>query len=76
MITKITKNLNVICKMNKKEAIEIVKQFPAYQPAFSEIYFDKTINNWRLITNDNYPQEEVIHLMTDSNLCMGVDYRI
>lgn len=57
-MSKIYKNLNTICKLNVKEVKEVIKAEPAYQEALADIYFDKRINNYMLITSYEKPIEE------------------
>lgn len=51
VVSKIFKNLNVICKLSVKEVKEVLKSEPAYQDALADLYFDKKLNNYLLITN-------------------------
>lgn len=57
IITKIYKNLNTICKLNVKELKEVIKAEPAYQEALADLYFDKKLNNYTLITAYDKPSE-------------------
>ena len=60
LITKLVRNLNLLCKMGRKEVVEFVKSNPAYQPALSELYFDQPLNNWRALTSDPHPHLPLI----------------
>jgi hypothetical protein len=82
IVSKIYKNLNTICKLNIKEVKDMMKAEPAYQEALADIYFDKRINNYMLITSYEKPVEEKqkVILQADQvshpNDVCGVEYRI
>lgn len=82
VVSKIFKNLNTICKLSVKEVKEVLRGEPAYQEALADLYFDKRINNYMLITSSEKPLEgrQKVLLQADplvhpARLC-GVDYRI
>jgi hypothetical protein len=82
IISKIYKNLNIICKLSIKEVKEVLKAEPAYQEALADVYFDKRINNYMLITSYEKPvgamQRTVLQTDAVSHplLVCGVEYRI
>ena len=53
-----------------------MKSNPAYQPALAELYFEPTLNNWRLIVGDQQPHHEVVLSSINSRECIGIDYRL
>lgn len=57
VVTKIHKNLNVLCKMPKKQIKDILKTNPQYQEAIAELFFDKHINNTLYISGKNDKQK-------------------
>ncbi len=60
----------------------MIKAEPAYQEALADLYFDKRINNYMLITSYEKPIEErqKVILQADAishpNQVCGVEYRI
>ena len=55
VVSKLYRNLNLICKLSIKELKELVKVEPEYQEVLGELYFDKRINNYIRLREQEHP---------------------
>jgi hypothetical protein len=78
LVTKLVQNITKLCKMSKKEVVEVIKTAPKYQPVLGDLFLEQTLNDWRLITNDPEPCHPAVPLCLPHQEveCVGVEYRI